>query len=593
MSRKNSKFLWLAALLALCLAAGGCAAVDMPTSEPADFSVDIVVPYATTTPAPEQANQNVNNGPFSIDANGNVTLIDTAWIDSGFAASSLGDQETYYTQLRLGDSGVEVRNLQNRLKELAYYTGDVSGVFDAGTEDAVKLFELSYGSMQTGIATARMQTLLFAASAPAYNSSAYRSAITGDYETLQSGDTGASVYALQERLIELGYPLREATGIFDEETANAVRLFYKAYKLDESDIAVVALQKELFSDSARAYSGSEGSIQYTLSVGNIGTLVTELQERLIELGYMVGEASGSYDENTAEAVRLAQRAIGQEETGEANPGLQNMLANGDIPAAGDTLEDSEDVLRQGSTGEAVALLQQRLIELGYPDVTATGTFDDATAHAVSLLQGSANLEQTGTASEALQAYIFSENAQPYRATEELIGSEDEPAALYALGASGEGVTDLQNRLQELGYLKGKVTGLYDIDTENAVKAFQAAIGVPQTGTVSATLALYLPSNAAPGPKITFYDGTPPAYTRLALGDSGEAVTSLQKRLWERGFLSREGVEDSVGVYNEATQQAVTDAQIMMGYKTTDGIAGVEFQAFLFSKYGDRLNPAAE
>ena len=136
MSHKNTKVALLAALLAFCLLAGGCSGTDTTTDAPVDFSVDIVVPYATTTPAPVE--DDANSSPLKIDANGNVTLSDANWIDSGFAGTDLENAAKYYTQLRLGDSGSEVRNLQTRLKALEYYDGEVSGVFDSATEDAVK-----------------------------------------------------------------------------------------------------------------------------------------------------------------------------------------------------------------------------------------------------------------------------------------------------------------------------------------------------------------------------------------------------------------------------------------------------------------------
>ena len=71
-----------------------------------------------------------------------------------------------YTQLRLGDQGQGVQTLQMRLRELGYYPGDISGVFDTLTEQAVQLFELTYGTMQTGIATANLQEMLFAETRP-------------------------------------------------------------------------------------------------------------------------------------------------------------------------------------------------------------------------------------------------------------------------------------------------------------------------------------------------------------------------------------------------------------------------------------------
>ena len=114
-----------------------------------------------------------------------------------------------------------------------------------------------------------------------------------------------------------------------------------------------------------------------------------------------------------------------------------------------------------------------------------------------------------------------------------------------------------------------------------------AIGVPQNGEASASLQRYLYSSAAPGPSVQFYDKTQ-SFESLTVGDSGDAVTRLQRRLWELGLLLREDIEDSVGTFNEATRLAVASAQLRMGYDTADGVAGIEFQCFLFSRYGDYL-----
>ena len=580
----------LVALTAFLLCLGGCSSGGSNASEPANLSVDIVVPYATTTPIPEEV-ATVQSKPLTISSNGDVTVNDTGWIDSGFAPQELGEAENYYTQLRLGDSGLEVRNLQTRLKDLKYYTGEVSGVFDSATEDAVKLFELSYGSMQTGIATARLQTLLYSDNAPEYNSNAYIASLAGNYTALEYGATGPAVYALQERLMDLGYPVWDISGIYDDQTAEAVQMFYRAYDMEASVSASVALQQELYSDGAKRNSSA---VNVTFGVGYMGSAVSEIQEALIDLGYLAGEPSGSFDDATAAAVRALQADLGQEETGEVSPGLRHMLAEGGSATSEDLANGIalDGTLRQGSKGEKVMKLQRRLIELNLPEVKVTGTFDDATAHAVSVFQGMAELRQTGTATLALQEFIYSDNASVYRMTEQLI--ESNPGSnvadvVFSLGTTGTGVVELQTRLHALGYMKSAITEEFDSKTEHAVKTFQAAIGVEQTGVVTSTMLLYIGSNAAPRSGILFYDVMPPKFTKLTISDSGEDVTDLQRRLWDLGFLTTEGVENSIGVYNNATRAAVANAQRAMGYQEPDGIAGVEFQAFLFSKYGDRLN----
>ena len=51
------------------------------------------------------------------------------------------------------------------------------------------------------------------------------------------------------------------------------------------------------------------------------------------------------------------------------------------------------------------------------------------------------------------------------------------------GSRGEQVKQLQTLLQANGYLRGAITGNFYTVTQNAVKLFQKATSLPQTGTV--------------------------------------------------------------------------------------------------------------
>ena len=85
----------------------------------------------------------------------------------------------------------------------------------------------------------------------------------------------------------------------------------------------------------------------------------------------------------------------------------------------------------------------------------------------------------------------------------------------------------------------------------------------------------------------FYN-LPQSFTALNPGDTGEAVQRLQRQLISLKLLKAADVQNSIGVYNEATRQAVVDAQLAMGYDSADGIAGEEFQSFIFSKYASKI-----
>lgn len=80
-------------------------------------------------------------------------------------AELMPDAETYKT-LQVGSKGEDVKNLQSRLKELAYLSGNVDGAYGNGTASAVKAFQTAVGLPATGTADAATQEALFAADAP-------------------------------------------------------------------------------------------------------------------------------------------------------------------------------------------------------------------------------------------------------------------------------------------------------------------------------------------------------------------------------------------------------------------------------------------
>ena len=609
--RNRAAWIVFAALLIACAAMlGGCVAQDdgVAAQTAPDLSVNISVPYATTTPTavPEDPDQ-----PFSLDANGNVTVLNDRWIDEGFVSATSNDEEEStdgYTQLRLGDQGQGVQTLQLRLRELGYYPGDINGVFDTLTEQAVQLFELTYGTMQTGIATVNLQEMLFAETAPAYSAQAYAAAVNGSFSDLQLGASGSSVLALQMRLRELDFPISHITGYYDQETAAAVSAFFQVYGNAPNNVATASMQGELFTVDPRTYSGAtlaptqtqEPADQQTLSEGNIGSTVERIQQRLIDLGYMQGTATGTFDAATTQAVMAFQRVVGASEDGVVTYGLYTQLIADDAPAYGSAeaeaiREGGYTLLQEGDSGEAVARLQTRLVELGYANGTPNGRYASATVSAVMLFQRAAGLEETGVATAALQALLYSDSAPAYTptATQAVTGDRYYPYTLamaeLSEGSSGELVVYLQTRLAELGYFDGTVDGQYGSATAAAVRAVQANMGLEQTGVAGVTFQEHLYSEATPPSDTAMYDETQ-SFTTLQLGDSdpdGESmgpVESLQKQLWELGYLDREAVRGVEGQFNEATQAAVADAQRAMEYVNADGVATPEFQAFLFSQY---------
>ena len=338
-----------------------------------------------------------------------------------------------------------------------------------------------------------------------------------------------------------------------------------------------------------------------------------------------GSDTGVFDQSTQEGVNRFLAAIGRTPNGMLTLDMQDFLLSSSAPAQGGSVEvsDYED-LAPGDSGDAVLALQRRLVELGYADGTPNGKYGPATISAVTFYQQCNGLEEDGLATAWLQSVLFSSRALTYDQTQMLsegfggqgagettVPVEEQDFAVQEAqseatpepeetpepdtdmlffnltpGSTGSAVMSLQNRLVELGYLEMPST-LYDEATRDAVTAFQNAIGVEPTGEASASLQRYIYSKAAPDASVRF-EATGDSYASLQLGTTGDAVTNLQRRLWQLGFLDKADVQDSIGTFNDATRQAVIDAQLKMGYGSADGVAGVEFQSFLFSKYGNML-----
>lgn len=67
-----------------------------------------------------------------------------------------------FSTLCRGQAGDKVKTLQEMLKALKYYAGEINGVFNAETENAVKAFQRDNHMIVDGIASPELQHMLFA-----------------------------------------------------------------------------------------------------------------------------------------------------------------------------------------------------------------------------------------------------------------------------------------------------------------------------------------------------------------------------------------------------------------------------------------------
>lgn len=283
-----------------------------------------------------------------------------------------------------------------------------------------------------------------------------------------------------------------------------------------------------------------------LKRGSKSEAVTTLQKRLIELKYLKGTADGSFGPATETAVMLFQQASGMNPSGIADEEtLKAIYSDSAVVKPG---EVAGNTLEIGSKGDEVKAIQDALKAKGYLTGASDGNFGSATASALKGFQRANGLPVTGIADDATRAALLDENSVA------MTESTGATASLYETlkkGDQGTSVKTLQEKLKALGYLTGTADGKYGAGTETAVKNFQKAFNLTETGTADPeTLsAVY----AAKIPVILFKRGA-----------KGDDVSALQQKLKALGYLT--GAAD--GQYGAGTVKAVEAFQKDNGLEAT-------------------------
>ena len=150
--------------------------------------------------------------------------------------------------LQKNSIGIEVKQLQQRLKDLGYYSGDVDGQYGAGTQMAVTAFQAQHGLKADGIAGEQTLAMLYSGSAQTFVPTPTPSATPA---MLSSGSSGDEVKALQSRLQQLGFYSGVLDGDYGKGTRAAVKLFQAQHGLDDDGIAGQKTLEMLYSSAAQ------------------------------------------------------------------------------------------------------------------------------------------------------------------------------------------------------------------------------------------------------------------------------------------------------------------------------------------------------
>jgi peptidoglycan hydrolase-like protein with peptidoglycan-binding domain len=192
------------------------------------------------------------------------------------------DEAKKYT-VSIGITGTDVKEIQIRLKELDYLN-KVTDYFGEETEAAVKEFQSRNGLTVDGSVGAKTKDILFSGDAKAFFYSI--------------GTSGDEVLKLQQRLFELGYLTTQPDGKYGQDTENAIKRFQQASGFIDDGYAGPETRSLLFSDKAE---------KNALRIGDSGSDVENVQQRLIALKYLKDKADGYFGSNTEAAVKAFQK----------------------------------------------------------------------------------------------------------------------------------------------------------------------------------------------------------------------------------------------------------------------------------------------
>ena len=191
-------------------------------------------------------------------------------------------------------------------------------------------------------------------------------------------------------------------------------------------------------------------------------------------------------------------------------------------------------------------------------------------------------EQPAFAENAAEAQTAEQTAKP-----KMTAAELQAQGILSVGAKGDDVTRVQQRLKDLGYLDGKVDGQYGGGTKRAVIAFQRANGLTTDGVAGqetqeklfAEDAVAAPDGkpvdvlAGEVPMLVNKDHEVPGGEFFTPADLVQLNKELSSKLVTIKYKKTRGVKAAVEALKEMLEAAKEDGiskwQISAGYRTWD------------------------
>lgn len=314
-------------------------------------------------------------------------------------------------------------------------------------------------------------------------------------------------------------------------------VFYSDIQNRSIRIPIISLDKtSVLEIDSIAKMDSNSLIPAPLKKGSEHQIVTNVQSRLMELGFMEEDkATSYYGESTEDAIKKFERQLGLPTDGICSLEVYEKLMSKDAPSY---------TVKRGYQGDDIKILQQQLYELSYLlyEDDVNGFFGKKTESAVTEMQKSNDLPATGTIDLKTLNFLYSENVKAYTIT-----NKSDPSIIKTY----------QIKLRDLGYYFGECNGFYGDDFRMAVRTYQLNNSQLSDGFISPSTKFSLDSK----------------YARpfsMFLGQRSKNVKTIQDRLVALNYLEE---SQAKGYYGEFTAQAVALFQQNNGLEVTGAVNG--------------------
>jgi hypothetical protein len=176
------------------------------------------------------------------ETHGGVPIdVDNDWVDLGTGSAAVAEPPhcggaasfnfPSYATRRVGDTGALVKTIQCLLRDKAFYTGTIDGVYDAGVGSAVRQWRVSHGlSAITTTGPAAWVALLSEGTAP----------------ILKYGSASSAVRRVQRALNAADAAALPVTGVFAGLTNTAVKRYQAAHGLASTGVVTPAMWAKFF-----------------------------------------------------------------------------------------------------------------------------------------------------------------------------------------------------------------------------------------------------------------------------------------------------------------------------------------------------------